>query len=257
MNMGVSETEAIVLRTYKLAEADKIAVFLSQHAGVRRGVARGARRLKSKFGAALEPFTLISISYFEKEGQELVSIREAEILRSYFEFSRNTEIIVALEYIGGLVLEFTPPHEPNEKIFRMIRACLEAFSGAPDHLRHITRYSEVWLLKLSGFLSDLRACVNCKRPYGARGEEEAEGQKSAYLGTDGALRCQECAHRTDLAVSGEAMRQLRATQRLAPGDWAHRVSNISETVHRELSQVTQRLITRALERLPKGRATVE
>lgn len=248
--MGLSETEAIVLRTYKLAEADKITVFLSQNSGVMRGVARGARRLKSKFGAALEPFTLVSLSYFEKEGQELVSIRQAEILRSYFELSKNTEAVVALEYIGGLILEFTPPHEPNEKIFRMIRACLEAIAQAPENLRHITRYCEVWLLKLAGFLPDLRACVNCKKPLNGNRE-------SSYLGTDGALRCAECAHRSDLAVSFEAATHLRATQRLAPVDWARSVSPVSETVLKELSQITQRLITRALERLPRGRATVE
>ncbi|HLL15686.1 MAG TPA: DNA repair protein RecO [Pyrinomonadaceae bacterium] len=248
--MGVSETEAIVLRTYKLAEADKITVFLSQNSGVMRGVARGARRLKSKFGAALEPFTLVSLSYFEKEGQELVSIRQAEILRSYFELSKNTEVVVALEYIGGLILEFTPPHEPNEKIFRMIRACLEAIASAPENLRHITRYCEVWLLKLSGFLPDLRACVNCKKPLGGNRE-------NSYLGADGALRCGECAHKLDLPVSFEATAHLRATQRLAPGDWGLSVSTVSEAVLKELSQITQRLITRALERLPRGRATVE
>jgi DNA repair protein RecO (recombination protein O) len=248
--MGVSETEAIVLRTYKLAEADKITVFFAQNSGVMRGVARGARRLKSKFGAALEPFTLVSLSYFEKEGQELVSIRQADILRSYFELSNNTEVVVALEYIGGLILEFAPPHEPNEKIFRMIRASLEAIAHAPQNLRHITRYCEVWLLKLSGFLPDLRACVNCKKPL-------CVDAGKAYLGTDGALRCVECAHKVDLAVSAEATAQLRATQRKAPGDWASAAAAVPETVHRELSQVTQRLITRALERLPRGRATVE
>ncbi len=61
--MGVCETEAIVLRTYKLAEADKIAVFLSQHLGIMRGVARGARRLKSKFGASLEPYTIVGTAW--------------------------------------------------------------------------------------------------------------------------------------------------------------------------------------------------
>ncbi|HEV2882098.1 MAG TPA: DNA repair protein RecO [Pyrinomonadaceae bacterium] len=248
--MGVSETEAIVLRTYKLAEADKITVFLSQNSGVMRGVARGARRLKSKFGAALEPFTLISLSYFEKEGQELVAIRQAEILRSYFELSKNTEIVVALEYIGGLILEFTPPHEPNEKIFRMIRACVEAIATAPENIRHVTRYCEVWLLKLAGFLPDLRACVNCKKPLG-------ENREKVYLGTDGALRCDKCAYKLDLLISYEAITHLRTTQRLAPGEWARSVGVASETVLKELSQVTQRLITRALERLPRGRSTVE
>jgi len=247
--MGIAETEAIVLRTYKLAEADKIAVFLAQDSGVMRGVARGARRLKSKFGASLEPFTLVSLSYFEKEGQELVSIRQAEILRSYFELSRNTEIVNGLEYICGLILEFTPPHEPNEKVFRMFRACLEAVATTPENLRHITRYCEVWLLKLSGFLPDLRACVKCKGSL-------VENVGKSYLGADGALRCEGCAHRLDLALSGEATTRLRATQRLAPLDWARSFCNVSEALQKELSQVTERLITRALERIPKGRATV-
>ena len=248
--MGVSETEAIVLRTYKLAEADKITVFLSQHSGVMRGVARGARRLKSKFGASLEPFTLVSLSYYEKEGQELVAIRDAEILRSYFELSKNTEVVVALEYMGGLILEFAPPHEPNEKVFRMLRACLEAIASTPAALRQVTRYCEVWLLKLSGFLPDLRACVNCKKVLGEKNEK-------AYLGIDGALRCGDCASRTDMPVSVETVAHLRSTQRLTPADWAQAYSVATETASKELSQITQRLITRALERLPRGRATVE
>jgi DNA repair protein RecO (recombination protein O) len=248
--MGVSETEAIVLRTYKLAEADKITVFLSEHAGVMRGVARGARRLKSKFGAALEPYTLISLSYFEKEGQELVSIRQADILRSYFGLSKHTDVVTALEYMGGLILEFTPPHEPNEKVFRMFKASLEAIASMPEELRQIIRYCEVWLLKLSGFLPDLRSCVKCKQSFSVENEK-------TYLGIDGALRCDLCAYKTDMPIGREANMHLRATQRLSPGEWARTNSLASETTRRELSQLTQRLITRALERLPRGRATVE
>src|SRR4028119_1818451 len=237
--MGVSETEAIVLRTYKLAEADKITVFLSQHSGVMRGVARGARRLKSKFGASLEPFTLVSLSYYEKEGQELVSIRQAEILRSFFELSKNTDVVIALEYIGGLILEFTPPHEPNEKVFRMLRACLEAIAWTPEALRQITRYCEVWLLKLSGFLPDLRSCVNCRRSF-------SEQFEKTYLGIDGALRCERCAQKADMPLGGETVAQLRSTQRLTPLDWSRaNGGGASEVTAKELSQLTQRLITRA------------
>lgn len=248
--MGVSETEAIVLRTYKLAEADKIAVFLSEHSGVMRGVARGARRLKSKFGASLEPYTLISLSYFEKEGQELVAIRQADIVRSYFELSRNAEVVSALEYIGGLILEFTPPHEPNEKVFRMFRACLEAIASKPEYWRHFTRYCEVWLLKLSGFLPDLRSCVICKGGFSG-------SKMGAYLGIDGALRCERCAHKIDLPISSEGTAQLHATQHLTPECWANSNNTTSESAQKALSQVTQRLITRALERLPRGRVAVE
>ncbi|MBD0373986.1 MAG: DNA repair protein RecO, partial [Pyrinomonadaceae bacterium] len=116
--MGLVETEAIVLRVYPLAEADKIVVCLTRSAGVVRAVAKGARRLKSRFGAGLEPFTLLSLSYFEKENRELVTLRQTDIQRSYFKLSQRAETVAALAYLSELVLEFAPPHEPNEKLFR-------------------------------------------------------------------------------------------------------------------------------------------
>jgi DNA repair protein RecO (recombination protein O) len=94
--LGLVESEAIVLRTYNLAEADKIVVCLTRRAGLVRAVARGARRLKSKYGAGLEPYTLLSLSFYEKEGRELHSLRELEIVRSYFHLSGNMEVSAAL-----------------------------------------------------------------------------------------------------------------------------------------------------------------
>ncbi len=248
--MGVCETEAIVLRTYKLAEADKIAVFLSQHFGIMRGVARGARRLKSKFGASLEPYTVVSLSYYEKEGQELLGLRQADIVRSYFELSTNTEAVSALEYISGLILEFTPPHEPNERVFRMFRACLEAIAASPGDVRQITRYGELWLLKLSGFLPDVYSCVNCKQRFG-------ENNGGIFLGIDGGLRCQSCANRGDLPINSESAACLRRVQRQTPGEWSRSSNTASDKILKDLSQVTHRLITRALERLPRGRTAIE
>src|SRR5689334_7931845 len=114
--MGLNETEAIVLRTYNLADADKIVVCLTRDSGVIRAVAKGARKLKSRFGAGLEPSTVLSLDYFEKEGRELVSLKQAEIIRSYFGLAQNTEIVSALAYLSELVMEFSPPGEPNEKV---------------------------------------------------------------------------------------------------------------------------------------------
>src|SRR5215216_4935890 len=107
--MGLVETEGIVLRTYNLAEADKIVVCLTRQAGVVRAVARGARRMKSRFGAGLEPFTIISLAYYEKEGRELVSMRQAEIIRSFFNLAQSAETVGALAYMSELVIEFAPP----------------------------------------------------------------------------------------------------------------------------------------------------
>ena len=243
--MGLVETEAFVLRTYRLAEADKIVVCLTRDAGVVRGVARGARRLKSRFGASLEPFTLVSLSFYAKEGRELVSLRSAEILRSYFGLASDAETVAALEYLSELALEFAPPHDPNENLFRMVRACLEAIADAPGAIQALTRYYELWTLKLSGFLPDLRSCAVCRKTLAPR--------ETAYVGLENSLKCGPCANEAGLPVSAEAREPWRLMTRLGPGEWARGFAQAPLSAQNELAQVTQRLIARALERVPRGR----
>jgi DNA repair protein RecO (recombination protein O) len=151
--MAITETEALVLRTYNLAEADKIVVCLTRNAGLVRGVAKGSRRIKNRFGAALEPFTLLNISYYEKENQELVFMRHVEILKSHFNLSRDPDVLTGLAYMGDLVVEFSPPHQTNDKLFRMVNACLAAITSGPQDLQLIIRYFEIWILRLEGFLA--------------------------------------------------------------------------------------------------------
>lgn len=246
--MALVETEAVVLRTYKLAEADKIAVFLTRQHGLVRGVARGARRLKSRFGASLEPFTRVSLTYYEKEGRDLVSVRQAEILHSCFSLAHSTECIAALEYMSELTLEFAPPHEQNEKMFRMLRACLEALTThAPVNLYAIVRYFEVWTLRLAGLLPNLRWCVRC-------GKEFALGE-SVYIGVEGGIRCSHCASGADKPLSVDAYQYLNRLLRTAPAQFALAERDRRTATQHELTQLTQRLLKRALEREPRGQST--
>ncbi len=191
--MALFETEALILRTYNLAEADKIVVCLSRSAGLIRGVAKGCRKLRNRFGAALEPFTLINLTYYEKEHQELVSFRQAEILKSRFNLSSNASILTGFSYMGDLLIDFSPPHQANDNLYRMALACFEAVSENPDDLDSVLRYFEVWLLKLEGFLPDLRACGNCHNAF--------NGNEAVYLGADLSLRCPQCSNGRGGAVS--------------------------------------------------------
>jgi DNA repair protein RecO (recombination protein O) len=74
--------DALILRTYKLGEADRIVVFLTRDRGKKRGVAKGARRQRSRFVGALEPLTEVRVAYFESERRELVGLNYAETVRS-------------------------------------------------------------------------------------------------------------------------------------------------------------------------------
>ena len=84
--MPLHTAEALILRTYKLAEADRIVVFLTRDRGKKRGVAKGARRPRSRFVGALEPLTEVRVAYFESERRELVGLNYAETVRSPMSF---------------------------------------------------------------------------------------------------------------------------------------------------------------------------
>lgn len=241
------ETEAVVLRSYNLAEADKIVVCLTRSAGVVRAVARGARRLKSRYGASLEPFTLVQMSYYEKEGRELVNLGQAEITRSHFSLAESAETVAALSYMSELILEFAPPHEPNERLFRMVCATLEALQNSPQDLQAFVRYFEVWTLRLAGFLPDLRACADCGRVFVEK--------EYAHVNAEGRLRCAACGQGLGTTLSAEALGQLRAAQKLSPSDFAQRTRGAGVRTQEEVAEVMQRLISRVLEREPRGHAT--
>ncbi len=63
--------------------------------------------------------------------------------------------------MGDLLIDFSPPHQANDNLYRMALACFEAVSENPEDLDSVLRYFEVWLLKLEGFMPDLRTCANC------------------------------------------------------------------------------------------------
>ncbi len=80
--MPLYTADALILRTYKLGEADRIVVFLTRDRGKKRGVAKGARRQRSRFLGALETLTEAHVAYFEREGRELVGLNYADTVRS-------------------------------------------------------------------------------------------------------------------------------------------------------------------------------
>lgn len=244
--MGLVETQAIVLQTYKLADADKIVLCMTEKAGLVRGVARGARRLKSKFGASLEPFTLIQLTFFEKETRELVTIKDAEIVKSYFRASVSSEAFEGLVYILELVKEFAPPHHADEKLFKMLRACVDFLAGAPERASAVNAYTELWTLKLTGFLPEFKACGDCGTPLG----ESFRGQR--YISHEGVLWCQNCRKGGAQPLGTEAYQLLSSTRHKSPAAWSDGFEAAGEESRRVLSETARRLVRRALEREPRA-----
>ena len=111
--MPLYTADALVLRTYKLGEADRIVVFLTADRGKKRGVAKSARRPRSRFVGALEPLTHVRVAYFEKETRELVGMNYAEPVRSPLSAPDPTRLGYA-SYFAELLDEWAPADDPNE-----------------------------------------------------------------------------------------------------------------------------------------------
>jgi DNA repair protein RecO (recombination protein O) len=140
--------EALVLRTYKLGEADRIVVFLTRDRGKKRGVAPNARKSRKRFGAALEPLTEVRVSYFEKEQRELVGLNYAEPVRSPLS-ATSPEALGYSHYFAELIDEWSVEADVDERLFRLGTSALEALvSGVP--VDALARYFECWLLRLQG-----------------------------------------------------------------------------------------------------------
>jgi len=160
--------DALILRTYKLGEADRIVVFLTRDRGKKRGVAKGARRARSRFLGALEPLTEARVAYFEKERRELVGLNFAEPIRSPLALASPAEAGHdvreghALGYVGyfaELLDEWAQEADADERLYRLGASMLSALAaGAP--VEPLARYFEYWLLRLQGVYPEARGTLS-------------------------------------------------------------------------------------------------
>src|SRR5258708_22108691 len=88
-HMPARETEAIILKTFAVGEAERLVSFFGRTSGRLRGVAGGARRMKNRYGSSLELLSHVQIWYVEKETRDLVRIQQCELLESFHKAQSN------------------------------------------------------------------------------------------------------------------------------------------------------------------------
>src|SRR6187455_1025779 len=146
--MPLYTTDALILRTYKLGESDRIVVFLTRDRGKKRGVAKNARQSRRRFGGALEPLTCGRVGYLERERRDLVSLHYVEVTRSPLS-AIDGEALGYVEYFAELIDEWAQDADPNEALYRLGASMVDAMGfGVP--IEPLARYFEFWLLRLQG-----------------------------------------------------------------------------------------------------------
>lgn len=159
--MPLKQSEAIVLRTYPLREADLLVTLFTRVEGKVKGVARAAKKSRRRFGGALEPLTLVRAHYDDREGKELCRLDSCDILESPLSSELDYPRIVALEHVAEMLDELLPDREANDAIFRLAVSVLHELRAGEIWLP--LTYFQLWLVRLVGFLPELNQCLACGR----------------------------------------------------------------------------------------------
>ncbi len=192
--MALKQSEAIVLRTYPLREADLLVTLFTRAEGKLKGVARAAKKSRRRFGGALEPLTRVRVYYEDRERQELARLDSCDILESPLSSTINYPRVVALEHLAETLDELLPDREVNDAIYRLANSVLRCLQG--DAIWMPLTYFQLWLVRLVGFLPELSTCSKCG--------QSLNGSKAFYHALADGLLCVEHKRLASSELSAES-----------------------------------------------------
>lgn len=245
--MPTYRDQAVVLRTHKLGEADRIVTMLSREHGKLRAVARGVRRTSSKFGARLEPFTHVDLQF--ATGRTLDVITQAVTIHPYSEplgqdYQRYTSGQVIVETADRLVVE---EGEPARQQYQLLVGALHALtSGTNDGTRPAAMVMDSYLLRalaLAGYAPSLTDCARCGTP----------GPHQSFSPAAGGMVCLRC---RPPASAHPALPTIDYLAALLTGDWPA-TRAVEESVIREGSGLVAAFTAWHLERGLRSLSHVE
>jgi DNA repair protein RecO (recombination protein O) len=209
--MPLVKTSAITLKSRKWGEADRIVTFYAKHLGKIRAVARGARRLKSRMGAALEPLTLCELNLFEKSGDALYRVSQVDLIEPFVKFREDLTMMAAAARMANVVGAVTPDGDPDPHVFDTLEQGLRSLLTTDDPGLTALLF-QIRLLGLTGFRPQTDHCAACGK---TRVIEEPQ-----FSPASGGLVCLTCAavqRAPCLPLSRGSLAFLQQALRLAPG----------------------------------------
>jgi DNA repair protein RecO (recombination protein O) len=216
--MPLYRAEAVVLRTHKLGEADRIITLLTRDHGRVRAVAKGVRRTTSRWGSRLEPFTHVDLQL--AEGRNLDVITQAETLTPFSgtlgaDYERYTAGTVMLETAERLITE---EKQPSLQQFLLLVGGLRALTAEDRVPGQVLDSYLLRSLSVAGYAPSFEGCARCG----------VEGPHRWFNPAAGGVLCSECRLPGSANPAGETVVLLGA---LLAGDWT--VVASSEQRHRK------------------------
>lgn len=210
--MPLGASTAVVIGSFPLGESDRIVTFFSREFGKVRGVARAARRMRSRFGSALELLTLGELVFFDTGRGELVQVDHFDIVDPFQGVRSDLEQLGQAAWMAECVARLTADRDPSATLYALLVRALRSIEAGHPPRRAATAFG-LRCVDALGHRLRIDACVACGRrgtPAGAPIAIDVEG---------GGLTCGACASRTRGAIRVEAS-TLGALRRLRTMPWS-------------------------------------
>jgi DNA repair protein RecO (recombination protein O) len=202
--MPLYQSDAFVLRTYKLGETDQIVVFFTQEFGKLRAVARRSHSLRRHTASYHQPLMLLRTILFGRPSQSLYRINSVDLVESFRPLHEDFGLLRCGLYMTELLDATTHEREPSPELFTLFHRTLEQLGGAPS-VTPLLRLFELRLLMTIGYTPQLDYCARCAR--------EVQPHERTFSPHLGGLVCTPCASevRHTLTVSRATLELLRLT----------------------------------------------
>ena len=241
--MSTEKADALVIRLADFSESSKVVTLFTRQHGKVAGLAKGAKRLKGPFEAALDLLSECRVVFIRKSSGALDLLTEAQLVRRFQPAGRDLNALYGGYYVAELLDGLTEPHDPHPVLYDAAIASLAALATDSDPRIPILQF-ELQLLSEIGQLPDFEACSVCHRPI-------VVGEQARYWVSQGSLLCTNCGRpeyqHTEMHSGTIAL--LRTL--LEPsGPLASRLT-IAPQQFRELRHLLTAAISHVLERRPK------
>ncbi len=237
--IGLYRDNAVVLRTWKLGESDRIVSLMTQSSGKVRCVAKGARKTKSKFGSRVEPTNHLQVQLYRGKG-DLDTLTQVESIDRFPELRGDLELFARASSLLESIEVVSQDHEPNEALYTMLVRALHTVATSESHL--VVAGFFLKLLSHEGLAPSIDVCVLCG----------SEHDLTHFSIVDGGTSCGTC--RTGFPLSVDAAALLHLALR---GQMGAVLNQPPSPATREFDTLSQRLLEHNLERRLRSSTVLE
>lgn len=207
MPRRIVKTRAVVLRSRRMGETSRLVTLYTEECGKLKATAKGARKPKSKFGAALDLMCEVQAVCYVRDERDLQTLSDCDVLRDHPRLAGDLERLCFGSAACELVDQLTIEGEPNGRLYQCLVGLLGALDEvAPEQVEPVFWYYQLRVSAALGYRPELTQCVSCRR--------ELEGAWLWFSAAQGGGLCPACGQGHGVRMAGQSLRFLADLQGL-------------------------------------------